>query len=277
MSKEFSIHPGERGQAVPTFVLVMLFLTGGIITQARGGLSVTVVYDNVSLEEGLTADWGFSCVIQGAERTVLFDTGTRGAILLSNMEQLSVGPQDIDAIVISHEHGDHAGGLWEFLEHNRSVMLFIPASFSDDFKERARGYGVALVETGEQVELMSGIYVTGEPEGAVKEQSLVMRTADGLVVITGCAHPGIVDILAGVRKTFDDKIELVLGGFHLLNHSPQEVRTIVQEFRDLGVEKVGACHCTGEAAMELFAAEYGDDFITVGVGKRLTMGGVISE
>lgn len=277
MSKEFSIHPGERGQAVPTFVLVMLFLTGGIITQARGGLSVTVVYDNVSLEEGLTADWGFSCVIQGAERTVLFDTGTRGAILLSNMEQLSVGPQDIDAIVISHEHGDHAGGLWDFLEHNRSVMLFIPASFSDDFKERARGYGVALVETGEQVELMSGIYVTGEPEGAVKEQSLVMRTADGLVVITGCAHPGIVDILAGVRKTFDDKIELVLGGFHLLNHSPQEVRTIVQEFRDLGVEKVGACHCTGEAAMELFAAEYGDDFITVGVGKRLTMGGVISE
>lgn len=263
--------------AVPVIILMVLLPAGGVMAQNSDCISLTVVYDNVSLEEELTCDWGFSCVITGTEKTILFDTGTNGAILLSNMSTLGIGPGSIEFVFISHEHLDHAGGLWDFLELNANISLFIPASFSPDFKQRARGYGVTLVEVKNQKVMCKGVYTTGELGRSIKEQSLVMRTSDGLVVITGCAHPGIIQILESAGTVSSENIHLALGGFHLLNHSSDEVKAIIREFRSIGVSTVGACHCTGEDAMELFAGEYGNDFINVGVGKRLMLGGIVSE
>ncbi|MCK4428210.1 MAG: MBL fold metallo-hydrolase, partial [candidate division Zixibacteria bacterium] len=92
-------------------------------------------------------------------------------------------------------------------------------------------------------------------------------TEKGLVVITGCAHPGIVEILREAKKITNEDIYLVLGGFHLGGVGDSKLRDIIKSFRELGVKKAAPCHCSGDRTRELFKEEYGDDFIANGVGK----------
>jgi hypothetical protein len=99
------------------------------------------------------------------------------------------------------------------------------------------------------------------------EQSMVLDTPKGLVVITGCAHPGIVNIIQKAKQMLDKDIYFVFGGFHLLNDSDSQVMSKIGQFKSLGVRKVGASHCTGDRAIELFRQEYGKDFVPIGVGK----------
>ncbi len=90
---------------------------------------MTIVYDNYQSDPDLRTDWGFGCVVDGFAKTILFDTGTSGQILLSNMSKLQIDPQDIDVVVLSHIHGDHTGGLAAFLDQNAQVTVFAPQSF----------------------------------------------------------------------------------------------------------------------------------------------------
>jgi len=84
-------------------------------------LSITVSYDNNPYNKRLTTAWGFSCVIKGTEKIILFDTGGDGSILVTNLEELDINPREIDLVVLSHIHGDHVGGLPSFLEKNPEV------------------------------------------------------------------------------------------------------------------------------------------------------------
>lgn len=230
-------------------------------------ISITIVYDNDSLVEGLKPDWGFSCFIEGTEKTILFDTGTDGAILLSNMEQLGIDPRKIEIVFLSHFHGDHTGGLRDFLNRNSNVSVYVPGSFPEDFKKRVKSDGANLVEVSEKIKICKDVYSTGELGITIREQSLVIKTEKGQVVITGCAHPGIIEIVRNARESFGEKIYLVFGGFHLLSYSLKRINEIIQAFRDLGIIKAGPCHCSGENAKSLFAEEYGKDFVSIGVGK----------
>ena len=99
------------------------------------------------------------------------------------------------------------------------------------------------------------------------EQSLILDSAPGLVIITGCAHQGITNILARAKQIMDKDIYLVLGGFHLLNMSEARIRTIIGEFQRLGVKKCGASHCTGDPAIGLFQEAYGQDYEPLGTGR----------
>jgi len=99
------------------------------------------------------------------------------------------------------------------------------------------------------------------------EQAIASEIDPGVVILTGCAHPGIVAMIEHVKASSGQPVHLVLGGFHLKDKSQSEIDAIVQDFRRLGVEKVGPCHCTGEQAVAAFAQEYGDNFIQVGTGK----------
>jgi 7,8-dihydropterin-6-yl-methyl-4-(beta-D-ribofuranosyl)aminobenzene 5'-phosphate synthase len=101
----------------------------------------------------------------------------------------------------------------------------------------------------------------------IPEQALVLEAAPGNVVITGCAHPGIVEIVRRARELHGPEVHMVLGGFHLGWTSESEIRTIIAELRDLGVDKVGPSHCTGDLAIRLFREEYGDDFVELGTGR----------
>ncbi|MCK5768326.1 MAG: MBL fold metallo-hydrolase [Candidatus Atribacteria bacterium] len=238
---------------------------------AAKNLNITVCYDNNPYKEKLITAWGFSCVIRGTEKTILFDTGGDGSILLTNLEELGINPKEIDLVVLSHIHGDHVGGLPSFLEKNSEVVVYLPKSFPKDFKDKVKEYGAKIVEVQESLKICQEVYSTGEMGTWIKEQSLIIQTKKRLIVITGCAHPGIVKIVNKVKDLFKDDVFLVMGGFHLGGENKGGIENIISSFRKLGVNYAGPCHCSGDSARQLFKKEYGENFINVGVGRVVTM------
>lgn len=230
-------------------------------------MSITVIYDNNPYTEGLATAWGFSCFIRGAQKTILFDTGGNGSILLANMKGLDINPEEIVVVVLSHIHGDHVGGLERFLERNKKVSVYLPKSFPRGFTENLRSSGIKIVEVHDTSRICDGVYTTGELGAAIKEQSLIVHTTQGIIVITGCAHPGIIRILKRAKDLIKDDILLVMGGFHLGGTSKGDLEKIILSFRTLGVKYVAPCHCSGDLARQMFKEEYRDGYIHVGVGR----------
>lgn len=232
-----------------------------------GRVVMTILYDNNPGGSGLRTGWGFSCLVQADGGEVLFDTGGYWETLSQNMEALGVDPKSIDTVVLSHIHGDHTGGLWGFLKVNPDVTVWLPESFPGAFKESVRESGARVMEVGEDTMCIApNVFTTGEMGTSIKEQSLVVRSKKGLVVVTGCAHPGVVNIVRRAKETFVEDIYLVLGGFHLFGSSEEAIRSIVEELRKLGVRKVAPCHCSGDVARRLFRKAYGEDYIDAHVG-----------
>ena len=225
-------------------------------------ITLISVYDNYQVDPELKTAWGFATIIKTPQEPILFDTGGNSEALLSNMKKLGIDPSSIKKVVISHIHSDHLGGLEGFLERNSNVTVFIPSSFPKSFKNMIIQNGAKFVEISAPRKISDSIYTTGELYGPPKEQSLIIDSKKGLVVITGCAHPGIVNIVKRAKKLMKrDKVYLVLGGFH---HPPL---SCIKEFKGLGVEKIAPSHCTGDSAREAFRKEYKENFIEYGVGK----------
>jgi len=241
------------------------------MTDDRGDIRVSVIYDNRAYTEGFEPAWGFSCLVSGIGKTILFDTGGDGSILLRNMESLRIDPKEIDIIVLSHNHWDHTGGLESYLEQHGDVTLFVPSSFPPHFRKGVERFGAEIVDVTGPVEICDGVHSTGELGGRIEEQSLIVRTSEGLVVITGCAHPGIVKIVKKAKEVVDDEVLLVIGGFHLGGASKRHLEEIISSFKDLNVRYVAPCHCTGEDAIDTFKDEYEEHFIDVGAGKVLSI------
>lgn len=236
---------------------------------AEEPMVITAVYDNNPGVEGLETGWGFSCLVEGVEKTILFDSGGDSRTLLGNMEKLGIDPSETEIVFLSHLHGDHTGGLEGFLEKNAEVTVFVPKSFPSDFERQVKSLGAGYVKVGEPTQVCGGVFSTGELGTGIKEQSLVIKTSKGLVIITGCAHPGIVKIIEQVKKSFAEDIYLVMGGFHLVSTSTSKIHQIVEDFRRLGVMKAAPCHCSGDECRRLFEREYKKDFIKLGVGSRI--------
>ncbi len=125
-----------------------------------------------------------------------------------------------------------------------------------------------LVEVGDAIEIVPGVHTT-LPIGSIVEEALVVETGDAAMVITGCAHPGVVAIVREAQKVTGSPIMLVVGGFHLAGTSKSQVSSIIGELRQLGVRKVLPCHCTGEEAIALFSNEYGENYVEGGVGRTV--------
>jgi len=230
-------------------------------------LRFTILYDNYLHKEGTRADWGFSCLIEGPEKTILFDTGTDPRILMHNVGALGVDLKKVDQVVISHNHGDHTGGLSAVLEKNSEVTVFFPVSFPSSFKARVERAGAKAQTVDQPVEICRNVYLTGEMGDRIKEQSLLIDTPTGLIVVTGCSHPGIVDILKRCREVVDKPIRLVFGGFHLRDASEAQMREIISAFLSLKVEKCGATHCTGDAQIAMFKEAFGENYVSMGTGR----------
>jgi 7,8-dihydropterin-6-yl-methyl-4-(beta-D-ribofuranosyl)aminobenzene 5'-phosphate synthase len=232
----------------------------------KKSVRITILYDNYVSKEGTQADWGFSCLIEGTEKTILFDTGTDPEILMHNVRQLKVGLKKIDAIILSHEHRDHTGGLLRIIKENRNLKVYVLKSFTNDLVKNIENYGIDVVRIKHPVKICSGVYTTGEMGSEIKEQSLILESDSGMVIITGCSHPGIMDILLKTKNIFKEDIYFVFGGFHLLDHSENQLQEIINQFIDLGVKKVGPTHCTGEVAIEMFRNAFGSEFVQMGTG-----------
>lgn len=168
-------------------------------------MKVVIIYDNSTYRKDLQANWGFSALVE-VENTpkILFDAGADGKILLSNMEKLGVNPLSIDEVFISHSHFDHVGGLSTFLNQNREVKVWAPSSLRG-----VKNAKKAITIEG-PTEIHSGIYSTGELEGI--EQALAVKTSKGIVLIVGCSHPYMGNILKAAQQF--GKLSGIIGGLH---------------------------------------------------------------
>ncbi|HSW02637.1 MAG TPA: MBL fold metallo-hydrolase [Sedimentisphaerales bacterium] len=234
-------------------------------------LTITVVHDNYPWVEGRKTAWGFSAHIAGARRNILFDTGSDGSLLLENLDQLRIDPAAIDALVLSHLHGDHAGGLAGLLQANPRVEVYLPASFPNRVKDLVRRAGGGIVEVEGPQQVCENVHTTGVLGRRIPEQALAIRTSRGLVVLTGCAHPGVVPMVEAARGLYDGDLLLVMGGFHLEWAVAGKIERIIAAFRNFGVRYVAPTHCCGEKARERFEERFGQGFVAVGVGKTIAL------
>ena len=233
-------------------------------------LTLTIVYDNNAYDSRLRPEWGFACLVETGQNTVLFDTGGKGDVLLDNMAELGIAPQEIEAVVLSHAHGDHTDGLRALLEAGGKPTVYVLAYFPLSFKNEVRA-STELVEVKSPVEIVPGVYSTGRAGTRIPEQALVIEAADGPVVLTGCAHPGVVEMVRRARTVVDRGPALVMGGFHLGRTSEGEIQSIIDELRQLGVQRVAPCHCTGDRARQLFSDAFGKNCTLAGVGRVIDM------
>lgn len=232
-------------------------------------VTVTILFDNTSARENLETGWGFAALVEAPGHTVLFDTGADGDVLIRNLRALGKEPSAIRTVVISHAHGDHTAGLDALFDLGLRPVVVLLEEFPDALTASfPDGVTVELAAPGTVV--APGIRTTGTVGTAIPEQALILDTGFGTVVLTGCAHPGPVAMTERAAQLSPGPLHLVAGGFHLLQASPDQVQAILQEFRQMGVARAGATHCTGEPAIEAFRSAYGDDFQPLGVGRVLT-------
>ncbi|HHR85276.1 MAG TPA: MBL fold metallo-hydrolase [Candidatus Acetothermia bacterium] len=230
---------------------------------------ITVIYDNRSSRGDLRPGWGFSALVEYGDVRLLFDTGGDKIVLEQNARALGVDLKDKDYLFFSHEHCDHVGAASSAL--HKDLIVVHPASFSQGFKRKIEGAGATSLQVTEPVEFSPGLFSTGELGTTIKEQSLIISTARGPVLITGCAHPGIVQIARAATDIAEESLRLVLGGFHLGATPPDEVRKIGRELKALGAKQIGPCHCTGEGAIAILREMFGEDGLEVIAGTRIEL------
>lgn len=232
---------------------------------------VKVLYDNEA-KKGLLSGRGFSCLVEGK---ILFDTGEASTSLVENMDRMMVKVADLEGVVISHDRWDHTSGLWEILKRKKGLKVYACPAFSDTFKKCVEELGGKLVIVEKPMEIAENILVTGEmgtekqkkEEDYMPEQALVVKGDKGASVITGCAHPGIVNVLREIKKNLRlKKLYMVFGGFHLEGMAREDIGKTVSDLKTIGVEKTGPTHCSGDKARRVFNGQYHDNFVPIKAG-----------
>lgn len=235
--------------------------------------TITVVYDHVRADSAadLKPRGGFAAFVEFNGKVILFDTGGQADILLQNIKELKQDASWIEAVVISHNHWDHVYGLPGVLSVARAhPKVYVPEKSREGIlQQNPRG---AFVAVGSPTQIMPKVWSTGsmtlEYRGTtIAEQALVLEHEDGLVILVGCSHPGIVAIVERVREMFKDrKILLVGGGFHLGDSSEEEIRQISSKLRQYGVERLAPSHCTGDVQTDVFRQEWGEKIVSFRLG-----------
>jgi len=217
-------------------------------------MKLTIVYDNEVFKKniGLRSDWGFSCLISTDSENILFDTGANGDILLENMKILNLNPNDIDKIIISHEHSDHYGGLKALFSKTKDIDAY---RLSRDIIDKK----ITFISPEIPESISKGVWTTGRIKGLVDEQSLVLEGNSGWYVLTGCSHPGIEKILDISREI--GEIVGIIGGFHGFNRFELVER----------LDFICPCHCTTHK--DDLKKAFPEKTAQCGVGKIFDLGG----
>ena len=229
----------------------------------------TILYDNNPHNASCTPDWGFSCLVELGNETVLFDTGGNPEIFIHNVEAMGVDLAEVDHLVLSHEHGDHVGGLDVVLSAGGDLTVYMSRSFPYHLRSKVRDSEATLVETWNATSVCPGVATTRVLDYDTDEQALMVNTGGGLVLITGCSHPGVQNLVRAAEEATGLEVRLVFGGFHLGGANRATLDSLVAELKDLGVERAAPTHCSGDAARQAFREGYGENFIELGVGWRM--------
>lgn len=266
---------------------------------------LTVNVDNIPLEQ-IKGEWGLSILVQYGEKKILADVGA-SELFADNMKKLGFSIEDVDYATLSHAHYDHANGMPRFFKENAKAKFYLRESIAENCYAKKfifRKYiGIprnVLADYADRIEIVSGDYQLSEgvyliphktaglekigkremmyqrtskgwmPDNFSHEQSLVLDTDKGLVIINCCSHGGAVNVIREVTETFPDKhVHGLIGGFHLFNKSADEIKTVAREIKNTGIEFVCTGHCTKDRAYSILKEELGDKLEKLHVGLEM--------
>jgi 7,8-dihydropterin-6-yl-methyl-4-(beta-D-ribofuranosyl)aminobenzene 5'-phosphate synthase len=284
--------------------LCCLLLSFGSISFAHAQGRATILYDAFGNSDHLRKDWGFSVLLEYAGKKILFDTGNDSKIFAANARELDADLRDLDFVIISHRHGDHTSGLSHLLKVNPKVKVYAPAELFgvfgsmlpkgfyksvDTLPDNMRYFdgeesqaiptgtpwpGANFVFIDAKVEVAPGIFiiptvsnVTGTLE--LRELSLAINTPRGLVVVVGCSHPGVEEILT-VASAVNSHVHMLLGGLHLVKAPDAEIERLAIALHDKWkIDRIAPGHCTGEPAFAKLKQVFGDSYLYAGLGSRV--------
>jgi len=277
------------------------------ISAAEPTGQITILYDAFGTDAAMKKDWGFSALVEISGRRILFDTGNDPDIFAANVKAKNIDLTSIDFVVLSHRHSDHMAGLNHVLSVNPTVKIYapkegfgifgssLPSSFyrkDESLPPGMRYFGgkppevmkfgsawpranIELVD--KTTEIAPGITLLALVSDApgtreLKELSLAVNTADGVVLVVGCSHPGIEKIVEAATA-INPKIRLIAGGFHLVVAPDEAIARTVATLKDtFKVESIAPGHCTGEPTFAALKQAYGDRYLYAGVGTSLPLG-----
>lgn len=223
-------------------------------------MQLRLIAEGSTKQERFIKRWGISFLIG---EDVLFDTFGDACVFLRNVKEFEIDVNKIKHVIISHDHWDHIAGLWPVVGQNKNVTVYICAGSSPEFKEEVRSSAPHVVEVKEFMRIAEGVYSTGQILGKyagndIYEQSVIVSTGAGLSLITGCAHPDIVQIASSVRRQLAKVPDLVVGGLHLKEKNIGDVQAIIKILKEMGVRRLGPLHCSGKNAQEQALEQFQD-------------------
>ena len=270
-------------------------------------LCITTLVEDTALDGSMLAEHGLSFWIEYGGKRILFDTG-QSNMLVKNAKTLGINLAKVDAIVISHGHYDHTGGLSAILDIAPQATIYLhPASIEPKFSRKTSGINSIgmpysakkavqkhhVIWTATPALIFPGLSVTGQvprinnfedvggtffvdgkcriPDELLDDQALFIESAKGLVVVFGCAHSGVVNALEYISNlTGRSKIYAVIGGMHLLNTSKERIERTIDFFREYTIQKIGVAHCTGAIAIRRFSDAFQGRCFSCSAGTQIS-------
>jgi len=249
--------------ALLSFLNVLRTLTE---TPAVGfaGVRVVVLVDNNPYKHGLETAWGLSLYVEVNETCFLFDAGPDPRVLGVNAVRLGVDLSRVGFVVVSHAHRDHVGGLKLVSSIKPGLRVYIPPDAG--LARYVGNLSLRPVTVNETAEVSGGVYVVKPLYGPPVEEAVAIKTGRGLVILVGCSHPGVVDIVKQAVGDAGLNPYMVIGGLHMSGAPYSEVVDVVTQLIKAGVRKIYPLHCSGDGIREYVAEHYADIYGGGGAG-----------
>ena len=266
-------------------------------------LELTLVVENNSEQRNLDSEHGLSFYLTYQRENYVFDTG-QGQVLINNLKELDLAAKDLSGILLSHGHYDHAGGLKKLLDYKPMVPVYAhPNIFLDKYSKKSNGPVFRGFELSQDMisnfravtdltEIKPGLWLTGEvprknnieklnPHYQVKvndqfkidpfkdDQSLIVETEKGLVVLLGCSHAGVINILKYIDNNFTQEVYAIIGGMHLINAEQERIEWTINSLKEIGFELLISLHCTGKEAVQKMKDTFGHRVEIKSVGDKI--------